>query len=102
MPVPTEEEWGDYQADLDQEYAHDLFAGIVDAKRAIRRIARDPREIPMQGLILEMGKNTIEETDKRHGKVISIARMTLAADGKKPCTLVVAAGHSQVAVPPRS
>lgn len=27
MPVPTEEEWGDYQADLDQEYAHDLFAG---------------------------------------------------------------------------
>jgi hypothetical protein len=27
MSVPTEEEWGDYQADLDQEYAHDLFAG---------------------------------------------------------------------------
>jgi hypothetical protein len=27
MTVPTEEEWGDYQADLDQKYAHDLFAG---------------------------------------------------------------------------
>jgi hypothetical protein len=27
MPVPTEEQWGDYQAELDQEYAHDLFAG---------------------------------------------------------------------------
>lgn len=27
MPVPTEAEWGDYQADLDQKYAHDLFAG---------------------------------------------------------------------------
>ena len=27
MPVPTEEEWGDYQADLDRKYAHDLFAG---------------------------------------------------------------------------
>jgi hypothetical protein len=27
MPVPTEEEWGDYQADVDQKYAHDLFAG---------------------------------------------------------------------------
>lgn len=29
-----------------------------------------------------VGKNTIEETDKRDGKVISVARMTLAADGK--------------------
>jgi hypothetical protein len=27
MPVPTEAEWGDYQADLDQKNAHDLFAG---------------------------------------------------------------------------
>ena len=27
-----------------------------------------------------MDKNTIEETDKRDGKVISIARMTVAAD----------------------
>lgn len=27
MPVPTEADWGDYQADLDQDYAHKLFAG---------------------------------------------------------------------------
>jgi hypothetical protein len=27
MVVPTEAEWGDYLADLDQKYAHDLFAG---------------------------------------------------------------------------
>lgn len=27
MNVPTEAEWRDYQADLDQKYAHDLFAG---------------------------------------------------------------------------
>ena len=27
MHVPTEAEWGDYHADLDQKYAHDLFAG---------------------------------------------------------------------------
>jgi len=25
--VPAEAEWGDYQADLDQDYAHKLFAG---------------------------------------------------------------------------
>jgi hypothetical protein len=29
-----------------------------------------------------MGKNTIEETDKRDGKVISVARMTVGSDGK--------------------
>ncbi len=27
MTIPTEEDWGDYRSDLDQEYAHDLFAG---------------------------------------------------------------------------
>jgi len=27
MQVPTEADWGDYQADLDQTYAHKLFAG---------------------------------------------------------------------------
>jgi hypothetical protein len=27
MSVPTEAEWGEYQAELDQNYAHDLFAG---------------------------------------------------------------------------
>ncbi len=31
--------------------------------------------------VKQMGKNTIEETDKRDGKVISVARMTVAADG---------------------
>ena len=29
-----------------------------------------------------MGKNMLEETDKRDGKVIGIFRMTVAADGK--------------------
>jgi len=32
--------------------------------------------------VKSMGKNTIEETDKRDGKVISIARMTVGSDGK--------------------
>jgi hypothetical protein len=32
--------------------------------------------------VKKMDKNSMEETDKREGKVISIARMTLAADGK--------------------
>src|SRR5271165_5401823 len=27
MTVPTENDWGDYHSDLDQEYAHGLFAG---------------------------------------------------------------------------
>jgi hypothetical protein len=27
MRVPTEGEWGNYEADLDQRYAHDLFGG---------------------------------------------------------------------------
>lgn len=27
MPIPSEEEWGGYKADLDTEYAHRLFAG---------------------------------------------------------------------------
>jgi hypothetical protein len=32
--------------------------------------------------VKKMGMNTIEETDKRDGKVTSIARITLSADGK--------------------
>jgi hypothetical protein len=32
--------------------------------------------------VKQMGKNTIEETDKRDGKVISVARITVAPDGK--------------------
>ena len=32
--------------------------------------------------VKSMGKNTIEETDKRDGKVISVARMTVGSDGK--------------------
>ncbi len=32
--------------------------------------------------VKKVDKNTIEETDKRDGKVISVARMTVAADGK--------------------
>ncbi len=32
--------------------------------------------------VKSVGKNTIEETDKRDGKVINIARMTVGSDGK--------------------
>jgi len=32
--------------------------------------------------VKQEGKNNMEETDKRDGKVISVARMTVAADGK--------------------
>jgi hypothetical protein len=32
--------------------------------------------------VKSMGKNTIEEADKRDGKVISVARMTVGPDGK--------------------
>jgi hypothetical protein len=33
-------------------------------------------------LVKRIGKDTIEETDKRDGKVISVARMTVSPDGK--------------------
>jgi hypothetical protein len=36
----------------------------------------------------KLGKNTIEETDKRDGKVISIAKMTVAANGKTMSIMV--------------
>jgi hypothetical protein len=29
-----------------------------------------------------LGKNTVQETDKRNGKVTSVSRMTVSADGK--------------------
>ncbi|HKV05942.1 MAG TPA: hypothetical protein VJO53_12670 [Candidatus Acidoferrales bacterium] len=32
--------------------------------------------------VKRIGKNTIEETDKRNGKAVSIVRMTVSADGK--------------------
>ncbi len=32
--------------------------------------------------VKQLGKNTLQETDKRDGKVISVAKMTVAADGK--------------------
>ncbi|HTT21443.1 MAG TPA: hypothetical protein VMG82_21115 [Candidatus Sulfotelmatobacter sp.] len=32
MTVPTETDWGNYQADLDQAYAHKLFAGRTNAE----------------------------------------------------------------------
>jgi hypothetical protein len=36
-----------------------------------------------------MGKNTIEETDKRDGKVIFVARITVASDGKSMTITVI-------------
>jgi hypothetical protein len=32
--------------------------------------------------VKKLGKNGLQETDKRNGKVISVAKMTVATDGK--------------------
>jgi len=49
----------------------------------------DGKEYPVQGdpgktvvTLKEIGKDTIEETDKRDGKVVSVFRMTVSKDGK--------------------
>jgi hypothetical protein len=47
MPVPTEAEWGDYRADLDQSYAHKLFAGRTN-----------------QEMLPHFRRNVIERTDE--------------------------------------
>ena len=47
MPVPTEAEWGDYQADLDQQYARKLFAGRTN-----------------QEMLPHFRRNVIERTDE--------------------------------------
>lgn len=47
MPVPTEAEWGDYEADPDQKYAHKLFAGRTN-----------------QEMLPHFRRNVIERTDE--------------------------------------
>ena len=47
MPVPTEADWGNYQADLDQEYAHKMFAGRTN-----------------QEMLPYFRRNVIERTDE--------------------------------------
>ncbi|PYT45512.1 MAG: hypothetical protein DMG47_08120 [Acidobacteria bacterium] len=47
MPVPTEAEWGNYQDDLDQNYAHKLFAGRTN-----------------QEMLPQFRGNVIERTDE--------------------------------------
>jgi len=47
MPIPTEADWGDYQGDLDQAYAHKLFAGRSN-----------------QEMIPHFRRNVIERTDE--------------------------------------
>jgi len=49
----------------------------------------DGTDAPYQGdpgttsvSVKRFGKNTIEETDKRNGKIIAVSRITVAADGK--------------------
>src|SRR6267143_95938 len=44
--------------------------------------------------VRRMGKNTIEETDKRDGKVIFVARITVASDGKSMNITVTDKLHS--------
>ena len=47
MPVPTEAEWGDYETDLDRNYAHKLFAGRTN-----------------QEMLPHFRRNVIERTDE--------------------------------------
>jgi hypothetical protein len=47
LAVPTEADWGDYEADLDQKYAHDLFAGHTN-----------------QEMLPHFQRNVIERTDE--------------------------------------
>jgi hypothetical protein len=47
--VPTEAEWGDYQADLDQDYAHKLFAGRTNQEmlpRFRRNVIETTHDLP--------------------------------------------------------
>jgi hypothetical protein len=61
MAVPTETDWGEYQADLDQAHAHDLFAGRTNQemiphfrKNVIERTSelRSMPEVPFQYYVL--------------------------------------------------
>jgi len=61
MAVPTEADWGKYQADLDQRYAHDLFAGRTNQEmrshfreNVIERTSelRSMPEVPFQYYVL--------------------------------------------------
>jgi len=47
MPIPTEADWGDYKADLDQTYAHKLFGGRTN-----------------QEMLPHFRRNVIERTDE--------------------------------------
>jgi hypothetical protein len=47
MGVPTEADWGNYQTDLDQDYAHKLFAGRTN-----------------QEMLPHFRRNVIERTDE--------------------------------------
>jgi hypothetical protein len=50
--IPSEEDWGDYRGNLDQEYAHRVFAGkdvrgvIPDFERAVYERADEIRFMP--------------------------------------------------------
>jgi hypothetical protein len=61
MGIPTEADWGEYQADLDQTYAHDLFAGRTNhemlpqfRKNVIERTSEllSMPEVPFQYYVL--------------------------------------------------
>jgi hypothetical protein len=47
MRLPTEAEWGNYQADLDQSYAHKMFGGRTN-----------------QEMIPHFQRNVVERTDE--------------------------------------
>ena len=60
----------------------DLNGNSYDAKF-------DGKEYPIQGdpghtmvTLKRIGQDTIEETSKRDGKVVGVARMTVSSDGK--------------------
>jgi hypothetical protein len=86
-----------YKANDDGLVMSDLLGDSYDAKF-------DGKDYPFKGdpgtssvSLKKIDANTIEETDKRNGKVISVSRMTVAADGKTMKVAVDDKLHNQTA-----
>ena len=86
-----------YKASDDGLSMSDLLGDSYDAKF-------DGKDYPYKGdpgttsvSLKKIDANTIEETDKRNGKAISVSRMTVAADGKSMKIAVQDKLHNQTA-----
>ena len=69
MPVPTEAEWGDYEADLDQKYAHKMFAGRTN-----------------QEMLPHFRRNVIERTEELRFMPVAPFRYYMLVGFRHPCT----------------